>query len=111
MLCAEDEVPRVENQALKDEIARLRNLPPRPPVKSAKPPGLEQATQPVSGKGKHRRRDAKRDGGHANREVTVAVSPTWARASSANLASKAFDPIQIHRKKAGMAYRRLWSGG
>lgn len=64
----------VETQALKDEIARLKNLPPRPPVKSAKPSGMEKATQPTSGKGKRRRRGAKRDGGHVNREVTVAVS-------------------------------------
>jgi hypothetical protein len=34
---------RLDNQALKDEIARLKNLPPRPPFKSS---GMEKATQP-----------------------------------------------------------------
>jgi hypothetical protein len=61
-----------ENQTLKDEIARLKNLPPRPPVKPAKPSGMEKATQPSSGKGKRRRRGAKRDGGRVSRDVTVA---------------------------------------
>ena len=34
---------RVENQALRDEVARLKGLPPRPP---SRPSGMEQATQP-----------------------------------------------------------------
>jgi hypothetical protein len=34
---------RLDNQALKDEIARLRHLPPRPPFKSS---GMDKATQP-----------------------------------------------------------------
>jgi hypothetical protein len=70
----ENRALRAENQALKDEIARLKNLPPRPPVKPAKPSGMEKATQPTSGKGKRRRRGAKRDGGRVSREVRVAVS-------------------------------------
>ena len=34
---------RTENQALRDEVARLKGLPPRPPLR---PSGMEQATQP-----------------------------------------------------------------
>jgi len=34
---------RAENQALRDEMARLKGLPPRPP---SRPSGMEQATQP-----------------------------------------------------------------
>ena len=41
--------PRAENQALRDEAARLKGLPPRPP---SRPSGMEQATQPgAAGKG------------------------------------------------------------
>ncbi len=34
---------RAENQALRDKVARLKGLPPRPP---SRPSGMEQATQP-----------------------------------------------------------------
>jgi len=39
-------VLRAENQALRDEVARLKGLPPRPP---SRPSGMEQATQPGTG--------------------------------------------------------------
>lgn len=42
---------QAENQDLRDEIARLKNLPPRPPFKSS---GMEKATNP-------RTRQAKRE--------------------------------------------------
>jgi hypothetical protein len=70
----ENQALRAENQTLKDEIARLKNLPPRPPVKPTKPSGMEKATQPSSGKGKRRRRGAKRDSGWVSREVKLAAN-------------------------------------
>src|SRR3954466_3261848 len=58
---------RHDNQALKDEIARLKNLPPRPPFK---PSGMEKATQPrPTGPGRRPGRGAKRD--RVTREVTL----------------------------------------
>jgi TolA-binding protein len=60
---------RLDNQALKDEIARLKNLPPRPPFKSS---GMEKATQPQPTKpGRRPGRGAKRD--RVTREVTLRV--------------------------------------
>jgi Transposase IS66 family len=60
---------RIDNQALKDEIARLKNLPPRPPFK---PSGMEKATQPrPAGPGRRPGRGAKRD--RVTREVTIRV--------------------------------------
>jgi hypothetical protein len=70
----------IENKSLKDEIARLKGLPPRPPLKPPRPSGMETASKPKSGKGKRRRRGAKRDGDRVNREVIVkAEAPLGSR--------------------------------
>jgi hypothetical protein len=59
---------RLDNQALKDEIARLKHLPPRPPFK---PSGMEKATQPQPTHPGRPGRGAKRD--RVTREVTLRV--------------------------------------
>jgi len=67
---------RAENQALRDEVARLKGLPPRPP---SRPSGMEQATQPgAAGKDEKRPklpRGVKRDAQAitAERVLKVAV--------------------------------------
>jgi hypothetical protein len=73
---------KAENQALRDEVARLKGLPPRPP---SRPSGMEQATGgagPGEGGSKrlHRRRGAKRDRDAVTAEVVVkAVPPPGSR--------------------------------
>jgi len=68
---------RVENQTLKDEIARLKGLPPRPPHK---PSGMEKATerperegQDETSEGSKRRRGPGVSKLSIDREVTLSV--------------------------------------
>jgi len=67
---------RTENRELKDEIARLKGLPPRPKFKG-KPSGMEKATADVAGgkKGSKRRRGSKRDKLAVTAEVVLKASP------------------------------------
>ncbi|WP_306752781.1 hypothetical protein [Paracoccus actinidiae] len=70
---------QAENQDLRDEIARLKNLPPRPPFK---PSGMEKATNREPGKpsGKRRPRGPKRDTDRVTREeVLIAKVPAGSR--------------------------------
>jgi hypothetical protein len=66
-----------ENRELRDEIARLKGLPPRPKFKG-KPSGMEKATSP-SAEGRRRRskrrRGAKRDKLTVTAEVVLKASP------------------------------------
>jgi Transposase IS66 family len=77
-LRVENQALRSDKQMLRDEIARLKDLPPRPPSPPHKPSGMEKATEPARGKGRRRGRGAKRD--RVTREVTIRVeAPAGAR--------------------------------
>ena len=52
-LAGENEELKVENESLRDEIKRLKGLPPRPKFKP-KPSGMEKSTQPEAAKGRKR---------------------------------------------------------
>ena len=70
---------QVENQELRDEIARLKNLPPRPPFK---PSGMDKVTEREVRKsgGPRRRRGPKRDKDRVTREeVLTAAAPSGSR--------------------------------
>jgi hypothetical protein len=69
---------RAENRALRDEVARLKGLPPRPPP--SRPSGMEEATGGsgtggARGRRSRRRRGAKRDRDAVTAEVVVKAAP------------------------------------
>ena len=58
-LIAEVDRLRAENRALRDEVARLKGLPPRPPAPS-RPSGMEEATGGGTGGARGQRRSRRR---------------------------------------------------
>ena len=84
-LCAGLSKLQVEHQAVKDELARLKGLPPRPPVK---PSGMEKSMQAKGTDGEARKKDGRstrRRGSLldrltiSNTVVIKAVAPTGSR--------------------------------
>lgn len=84
----ENDSLRLDNQLFRDEIARLKNLPPRPPFR---PSGMENASKPAAGNSSKGGRGAKRD--QVTREVIVkADAPEGSR-------FKGYETILVHRRE------------
>src|SRR3954454_5393449 len=77
-LLTENQALPVENQILKDEIARLKRLPPRPPARPRPSSGMETATDPSRSKcrkGRRQTRGAALDGSTNYRLTVPANAP------------------------------------
>ena len=61
---------KVETQALRDEVARLKGLPPRPP---SRPSGMERSTGDGAGAGKARRKPQRRRGPKRDRDAVTSA--------------------------------------
>ncbi len=82
---------QAENQALCDEVARLKGLPPRPPLR---PSGMEQATQPGAGD-KDATRSKQRRGAKRDRQAITAERVLKAAAVPAGSRFKGYEDILV----------------
>ena len=84
---------RVENQTLKDEIARLKHLPPRPPNK---PSGMEKATEGPEGGAENAKDEAsKRRRGPGVSKLSIDREVTLSVEAPAGSRSKGFEEIIV----------------
>ncbi len=84
---------RVENRTLKDEIARLKNLPPRPPHK---PSGMEKATErPEGGATDDEDRTSKRRRGPGTSKLKIDRRVTLTIEAPAGSRHKGYEEIIV----------------
>jgi hypothetical protein len=84
---------RLENQALKDEIARLKHLPPRPPHK---PSGMEKATDQPEGEAQGEEGEAaKRRRGPGVSKLSIDRTETLSVEAPAGSRHKGFEDIIV----------------
>jgi hypothetical protein len=84
---------RLDNQALKDELGRLKHLPPRPPQK---PSGMEKATdQPERGAQGEEGEAAKRRRGPGVSKLSIDRTETLSVAAPAGSRHKGFEDIIV----------------
>ena len=81
---------RVENQTLKDEIARLKHLPPRPPHK---PSGMEKATERPEGEAEGERPRRRRGPGVS--KLTIDRTVTLRADAPAGSRHKGYEEIVV----------------
>src|SRR5918911_194993 len=94
---------RAENQALKDEIARLKGLPPRPP-KTA-PSGMEQASR----HGAAQRRGGKRRRGSTGERLTITQEGVLRAEAPVGSRFKGYEDVlvqDLHLAARVIRYRR-----
>ncbi len=95
---------QAENQALRDEVARLKGLPPRPPLR---PSGMEKATEPGA-VGKSRKRSRRRRGAKRDRDAVTAerVLKATVPAGSRFKGYEDYLVRELHLSAAVIRYRR-----
>jgi len=99
---------KVEHQAVKDELARLKHLPPRPPIK---PSGMDRATDaqgPEGGGGEKGGRSTQRRGSQLDK-LTVGATVVVTAKAPAGSRHKGYEDIVVQDlslKPTATRYRR-----
>jgi len=84
---------KVEHQAVKDELARVKKLPPRPPIK---PSGMEKATSGIEPEGKSGQRDgAKRRRGAVLERLKITATVVVAGRAPLGSRRKGYEEIVV----------------